>query len=517
MSVKRYIPKRQVASYHHSPNPQDLPHMNFRSFVEALKEDNDLVEINDEKDPNLEVSAIIRKVYESDGPAPLFNNVKGMKNGLFRMLGAPAALRSSKDSRYGRLARHLALPPTVGMKEILDKMLSARKATPLEPNHLETGSCKENKIFGDDIDLTKLPAPLIHQADGGKYIQTYGMHVVQSPDGKWTNWSIARAMIYDNRHLVGLVIEPQHIWQIHQLWKKEGRDVPWALCFGVPPAAIMAASMPLPAGVTEAEYIGSMTGTALDLVKCETNDMWVPANSEIVFEGSLSITETGPEGPFGEMHGYVFPGDTHPWPKYTVNAITHRDDAILPVSACGRLTDETHTMIGPLAAASIRQLCQEAGLPVADTMSNFESQVTWVALKIDTAKLREMKVKPKEFAKRVGDLIFNDKVGYTIHRLVLVGDDINVYDFKDVMWAFCTRCRPGDDEVFFDDVKAFPLIPYNSHGSFNPVKGGKVVSDALLPVEYTTGADWQAADFENSYPAEVKDKVNAEWKAMGFE
>lgn len=174
-------------------------------------------------------------------------------------------------------------------------------------------------------------------------------------------------------------------------------------------------------------------------------------------------------------------------------------------------------MIGPLAAASIRQLCQEAGLPVTDTMANFELQVTWVALKIDTAKLREMKVKPKEFAKRVGDLVFNDKVGYTIHRLVLVGDDINVYDFKDVMWAFCTRCRPGDDEVFFDDVKAFPLIPYNSHGSFNPVKGGKVVSDALLPVEYTTGADWQAADFGNSYPAEVKDKVNAEWRAMGFE
>ncbi|KAG9661028.1 UbiD-domain-containing protein, partial [Aureobasidium melanogenum] len=453
--------------------------MNFRSFVEALKEDNDLVEINDEKDPNLEVSAIIRKVYESDGPAPLFNNVKGMKNGLFRMLGAPAALRSSKDSKYGRLARHLALPPTAGMKEILDKMLSAQKATPLKPNIIKSGSCKENKIFGDDVDLAKLPAPLIHQADGGKYIQTYGMHVVQSPDGKWTNWSIARAMIYDNRHLVGLVIEPQHIWQIHQLWKKEGRDVPWALCFGVPPAAIMAASMPLPAGVTEAEYIGSMTGTALDLVKCETNDMLVPANSEIVFEGTLSITET--------------------------------------FSACGRLTDETHTMIGPLAAASIRQLCQEAGLPVTDTMANFELQVTWVALKIDTAKLREMKVKPKEFAKRVGDLVFNDKVGYTIHRLVLVGDDINVYDFKDVMWAFCTRCRPGDDEVFFDDVKAFPLIPYNSHGSFNPVKGGKVVSDALLPVEYTTGADWQAADFENSYPAEVKDKVNAEWRAMGFE
>lgn len=173
-------------------------------------------------------------------------------------------------------------------------------------------------------------------------------------------------------------------------------------------------------------------------------------------------------------------------------------------------------MIGPLAAAEIRQLCQDNGLPITDAFSPFESQVTWVALKVDTQKLRAMKTSSKEFSKKVGDLIFNHKAGYTIHRLVLVGDDIDVYDFKDVIWAFSTRCRPNDDEVFYNDCKAFPLVPYNSHGSFSPIKGGKVVSDALLPVEYTTGADWQAADFNNSYPEDLKAKVNSEWKAMGF-
>jgi UbiD family decarboxylase len=131
------------------------------------------------------------------------------------------------------------------------------------------------------------------------------MHIVQSPDGKWTNWSIARAMVHDKHHLTGLVIEPQHIWQIHRMWKKEGCDVPWALAFGVPPAAIMASSMPIPDGVTEAEYVGAMVGQPIELTKCDTNDLYVPANAEIVFEGTLSITETGPEGPFGEMHGYV--------------------------------------------------------------------------------------------------------------------------------------------------------------------------------------------------------------------
>jgi UbiD family decarboxylase len=283
---------------------QDLPHLNFRSFVEALKKDGDLAEINEEKDPHLEVSAIIRKSCETDDKAPLFNNVKGAQNGLFRILGAPCSLRNAKKGKYGRLARHLALPPDAGMKEILDKILSASKKPGVKPNIVETGLCKANKLSGDEIDLTKLPTPLIHQADGGKYIQTYGMHIVQSPDGKWTNWSIARAMIHDDKHLVGLVIPPQHIWQIQQMWKKIGKDCPWALCFGVPPAAIIASSTPLPDGVNEAEYIGAMTGTALDVVKCETNELLVPANSEIVFEGSLSVSETASEGPFGEMHGY---------------------------------------------------------------------------------------------------------------------------------------------------------------------------------------------------------------------
>ncbi|KAF9634894.1 putative 3-octaprenyl-4-hydroxybenzoate carboxy- protein [Lasiodiplodia theobromae] len=407
------------------------------------------------------------------------------------------------------------------MKQILDQMLSAKAAPLVPPRTLTTGPCKENKLFGDEIDLTKLPAPLIHQSDGGRYIQTYGINIVKSPDGTWTNWSIARAMVHDQRHLAGLVIEPQHLWQIHQLWKKErpGVDIPWALTLGAPPAAVMASSMPLPDRVSEAEYVGAMNGAPMDLVKCETNDLLVPASSEIVLEGTLSVTETAREGPFGEMHGYCFPGDARQSPLYRVNCITYRNGAILPVCASGRLTDETHTMIGSLAAAEIRQLCQENGLPITDAFAGFETQVTWVALKVDTTALRKLSITKisKELSRRVGDLVFNHKVGYTIHRLVLVGDDIDVYEGSDVLWAFSTRCRPGDDEVFYPDVRAFPLIPYNGHGAHSPVKGGKVVSDALLPAEYTTGKDWEAASFKESYPTGVQERVISQWSEMGFE
>lgn len=173
-------------------------------------------------------------------------------------------------------------------------------------------------------------------------------------------------------------------------------------------------------------------------------------------------------------------------------------------------------MIGSLAAAEIRKICQQNNLPVTDAFAPFESQVTWVALRIDTARLREMKTTSVELRKQIGDTIFNTKAGYTIHRLVLCGDDINVYNGKDVMWAFSTRCRPGSDETFFEDVRGFPLIPYMGHGAHSKTTGGKVVSDAIMPAEYTSGRDWVAADFESSYPEELKRKVLDNWTKMGF-
>ncbi|KAJ9490857.1 hypothetical protein VN97_g2393 [Penicillium thymicola] len=117
-----------------------------------------------------------------DDKAPLFNNLIGAENDLLRILGAPASLRKPPKDRYGRLARHLALPPTASMRDILDKMLSASSMAPIPPNIVSTGPCKENFIEESQIDLTKLPAPMIHHADGGKYIQTYGMYIVRSQE-----------------------------------------------------------------------------------------------------------------------------------------------------------------------------------------------------------------------------------------------------------------------------------------------------------------------------------------------
>lgn len=317
--------------------------LDFRTFVDVLRRDDDLAEIDVEVDPHLEVGAIVRRVSEFNDKAPLFNNVKGAKKGgLWRMFGNAASLRNHDAEKYGRVARNLGLPANASWKAISDRFRNIKQATPLPPNILPTGLCKQNKLVGDQIDLDSLPAPLLHEGDGGKYLQTYGIHILQTPDGSWTNWSIFRGMVYDRNHLVCLVGPGQHNSIIRQKWLDAGKtEIPWALALGVPPAASIVAAMPVPEGVSESEYVGAVVGKPLDLVRCELSDLLVPANSEIVLEGVFSLTQTAPEGPFGDYLGLVFDNDQRMSPLFRVDAITYRDDAILPVSVPGRITDES--------------------------------------------------------------------------------------------------------------------------------------------------------------------------------
>jgi len=291
------------------------------------------------------------------------------------------------------------------------------------------------------------------------------------------------------------------------------------LALGVPPAALMAASMPLPDGVSESGYVGALVGEDIEVVKCETNDMYVPANCEIILEGVISNTETGPEGPFGEMHGYVYPADVTPipCPLFKVNCITYRDNAILPVCPAGRAADETHTILGTMISAEIRHILHENKLPVKNFWTPFETQVVWGVVQVDAAKLRSQNTSAKEFCEKIGNLVFRSKAGWFLHRLLIVGEDIDPYNFKDVMWAYSTRCRPGMDDYMFDDVLSFFLVPFMGHGPGEAMKGGKCVSNCVLPIEYKGERDWITCDFEHAYTKEITDKINREWRAMGYD
>lgn len=497
------------------------PALKFRDFIQVLRDENDLVEITKEVDPYLEVGAIMRKAYESNLPAPLFTNIKGASKDLFNILGCPAGLRSREIGDHGRIAHHLGLDPKTPIKEIIDFLLRCKHKKPLPPTIVSASSapCKQHVLSEDEIHLESLPTPFLHQSDGGKYLQTYGMWILQTPDKKWTNWSIARGMVVDDKHITGLVIRPQHIRAIADSWAEIGKgdQIPFALCFGVPPAAILVSSMPIPAGQSESDYIGAILGEPIPVVKCESNDLMVPATCEMVFEGTLSMNETHSEGPFGEMHGYVFKGDGHPCPMYTVKSMTYRDNAILPVSNPGLCTDETHTLIGSLVAAEAKQLAMESDLPVLDAFTPYEAQALWLVLRVDLAKLQALKTNPEEFCKKVGDLYFNSKVGFIIHEIVLVADDIDIFNFREVIWAYVTRHTPVSDQIAFDDVTSFPLAPFVSQSPRNKtLKGGKCVTNCIFRQQYVGDLEYVTCDFEKGYPKELTESINKNWESFGY-
>ncbi|KAJ9190768.1 3-octaprenyl-4-hydroxybenzoate carboxy-lyase-domain-containing protein [Paecilomyces variotii] len=500
----------------------NTPHLNLRSLVSALREQGDLVDIKDQVSPNLEVAAVTRRVYETHAPAPLFHDVAGTdpKTGLFKILGAPVGLRKDKRDRYGRMALQLGLPATSSPRDIVQKLIDTKNGKPMPPVRVSDAPVKQNILKGDQIDMTKWPIPRLHSIDGGTYLGSYGFHVVQTPDKSWTSWSISRTMHVANepRLLTAPVMAAQHLAQVRKTWIDSGaEDTPWALVLGGPPAAAFVAGMPLPAKVSEDGYIGALCGSPVEVVKCETNDLYVPANAELVIEGRISNSKKVPEGPMGEYHGYLFEDQPLDEPLFQVDCVTYRNDPIVPICVAGTAADETHTVWGTAIAAEIMDALEKNNFPVDFVWMPFEAQSCWIVVSVDIKKLATMGIDAEELCRRAGDIIFKTHAGWEAPKVMLVGDDIDITDINEVVWALATRYRPGSDEHVFGDIGGIPMLPYMTRANKSkqlkdPGMGGKSVMNLLLPPEFEGKRDWVRSSFAGAYPEEVTEKVMKRWK-----
>lgn len=140
---------------------------------------------------------------------------------------------------------------------------------------------------------------------------------------------------------------------------------------------------------------------------------------------------------------------------------------------------------------------------------------TWCALRVDTEKLRSMGTSSKDFCAKIAEVAYSKKCTMLINRLLIFGDDVDIYDFKNIIWAYSTRCRPGKDEYVFENVRSFFLTPYMAYGNGDKT-GGKTVADCLMNYEYERPRDFKEVSFKASYPQEMQRKIIAEWKGMGF-
>ena len=255
----------------------------LREYLQVLESLDDVAHIDRPVSAVLEAAAITRRSTEQGWPAPLFDNIQETGPG-FRLLGAPGALSSHPRYPLARVALSLGLPHDANAQELVEHLVAVHGKAPIPPKLISADSapCKQNVLLGAAATLNRFPIPLVHQDDGGRYLNTWGIIVARTPDGRWTNWSISRIMTVDDRHMTGLFLPQQHIGMIWAEWEKIGKPMPFAVVQGADPGVAVIGGMPIPAEVDEGTFLSTLYGEPVEVVKCETNDLDVPAGAEVI-------------------------------------------------------------------------------------------------------------------------------------------------------------------------------------------------------------------------------------------
>ena len=487
----------------------------MRDYIDALAEIGEVQPIDREVDWNLEIGAIARRAGEIGAPAPLFNTIKGIERG-FRVLGAPGGISHQPGRYLARIALALGLSPNATGREIVESLVAARERPGIPPRVVDSGPCKENILTGDAVDLLRLPTPLLHDGDGGRYLNTYGIFVVQTPDKTWTNWSIARAMLLDKNRMAGIIAPNQHIGMVRQTWTDIGKPMPFALVLGAEPFLPFVGGMPLPAYVNEADFVGAYFNEPVEVVQCETVDLHVPATAEIVIEGTLSLTETDAEGPMGEYAGYLWTGQISQKPVYHVNAMTFRHEPILPVSVAGEPVEENHTAWGVPNAAEIVYTLRKAGLPVGTAWSPFASANHWYVITVRHGWRAQTGMKAEALCRAIGDALLQTKAGMGTPKYLIVNDDIDPTNLQEVVWAFATRNHPGSTgEIVYNEEATNPLVAFLRKDEKMSMHTTKVLYNCLPPDEWGDDLPQRSA-FAHIYPPDLQAQVIQNWQAYGF-
>jgi 4-hydroxy-3-polyprenylbenzoate decarboxylase len=429
------------------------------------------------------------------------------------VLGAPVGPSPNADHRCIRIALSLGLPIDTPAPKLVKAWSELPTVEPIPPRTVSDGPCKENKRFGAEIDLGQLPSPYIHEGDGGRYLNTYGIMIVATPDGSWVNWSITRVMHHGPRSMAGVIIPMHHLGEIHAEWEKLGKAMPFALCQGVDPGIAMAAGYPLDGNINEVDMIGGWYGEPIDVVKCETSDLQVPATSEIVIEGTVSLKDEVPEGPMGEYAGYTWVGATKKVPSFDVEAMTYRDQAIMPVCAAGIPTEENHTNWGISIAACIQSELNKTDLPVTACFIPFESAVHWLVVTVDVT---QTELSYDELSRKIGEAVFPTRSGIYPPKIFVVNDDIDPSNIDLLVWAISTRLDPVK-AIRFPKQKALPLVAYLTEEGKSQGTADKVVYNCLFPMNQTTGNKRPIEASFSGYHESLRQHVIDNWENYGFQ
>jgi UbiD family decarboxylase len=492
----------------------------MREWMRALNAAGELHEIDAQVDWNIELGTITRLAQgPGTGPALLFNNIKDYNkpNSLCRRVFAGGL------SSYRRVAMMMGMPLDTHPRELVKTARSLLQGT-IPPKIVKSGPVKENIITGKNIDLYKFPAPYWNRLDGGRYLLTYGGCVTKDPETGVMNVGVYRGMVAGKNKIPILMWRAQHIGHHVTAWEKGGkREMPIAVAIGWEPSLDFTAGSPVPKGVCEYDVIGAIRGVPVELVKCETVDLYVPATAEIVIEGFLDFDPNTytMEGPFAEFTGYLA-GDKSPKPTIRVTAITHRNDPILRGCIEGALPgsySENAVCSSIMRTATAWNVLDRAGVPGI-------TDVWCPPVHAGINLLIQMKQSYRNQAKQAANAIWGSSAAHVRYKhITVVDDDIDIHDYAAVDWAIAYRVNAGEDDVIImPSTFGAGLDPSTRRRDRNPAlfgtgKWNRVLIDATMNLDYDPDPELGGARFPPKvWPAE-KDiaAAQARWKELGLD
>src|SRR5438309_5861973 len=405
--------------------PQDL-----RSYLDLIKQSHpdDFHAISREVDPAFEITAIAVKLEQEAKRRPilLFEKVKGTK---FPVLTNLHAGRS-------RLATAINAKPEEMQRAYLRAM-----GKPIPPKTVSKAPVKEVVLTDDKIDLHKLPQIVHHQEDAGPYI-TAAISFAKDPNSDTWNCAYNRLMIKSRDTTSIHLTLAKHLWEFQRAAEGQGKPLPVAFAIGVHPAIALGCLAIGSIDEDERAIMGGLLGEPLELVKCETSDVFVPADAEMIIEGEILPDERTPEGPFGEFTGYSLGERQREMLK--VRAITHRRDAIFQDITVGHLD---HLMLSttPIEANLYRAV--RAMVP------------TVKAVRVPAPFTCYVSIEQRISGQAKNAILAVLGADLYMKRVVVVDHDVDIFNDRQVNWAIATRCQPDRDIAIISNARGSDLDP----------------------------------------------------------
>ncbi|MCZ7382034.1 MAG: menaquinone biosynthesis decarboxylase [Candidatus Methanoperedens sp.] len=480
-----------------------MAYKDLREFIEVLEKKGLLKRIKTEVSAELEITEILDRVVKNNGPALLFENVKGYKHPVFAnafgtMERMCLALGVNNLDEIGeRIRKLLEFEAPSSLWEGIKMIPKVAEITSFPPKHVNSGPCKE-VILKEGFSLDDFPVLKCWPEDGGRFITLPLVFTKNQKTGK-QNVGMYRMQVYDGK-TTGM-----H-WHIHKHGARDYADaegdgkIEVAVAIGADPAVVYSATAPLPDNIDEMMFAGFIRKKNVELVKCETVDLYVPAHAEIILEGYVDAGERRIEGPFGDHTGYYSLADE--FPVFHITCITHRKNPIYHATVVGippmedaYLGKATERIFLPLMKAQLPEIV-DINLPVEAVFHNL--------------CIVSIKKRYPGHAKKVMFALWGMGQMMFAKTIIVLDDDVNVQDMKEVLWATTTRMDPASDVTIIDMAPTDTL----DHASPLPNLGSKMGIDATRKgVDEGFNREWPDALKMNG---EVKTRIDTIWKEMGL-